>query len=338
MVFARALSRQAGKFYSDKQLLASNNMCRHFITHVSDQDKGRTRPRTARAALSSYRQRLGIKSLAGDEAIADVVRGHEAARPATKRQAAGLTVTMLQFISKKWGNSSSWWKRQCSTAFQLGFVSLMRLGEIISLRRVGVRVAFNDGSETKLVNLRTLPKSSSVAGLLFHLPWRKNHTAQDCWIPVACKQTIVSILQQVATLRQIKAQSPYLFPSRKYRRKNKVTPHSSNHVSHQSLVNALRKSLRECVPLMTKKWSLLYAGHSLRVGGSNHMRHLGIADETHRRLGGWMSLTSSQGYMQLSAREQFKYSLQLAKSKKRRAAFTRTNARVALRGMRPRVL
>lgn len=338
LLFARDLSKQAGKHYSDTQLMASNNMCRHFITHVSRQDTGRTRPRSARASLSSYRQRIGFTSLTGDEAIADVIRGHEAARPATRRQSAGLTVAMLRFISKSWGRSESWWKRQCAATTELGFVSLMRLGEIISLKRMGIRVTFRDGSEAKLANMRVLPKLSAVAGLLFHLPWRKNHVAQDCWIPVACKQVIASILRQVATLRAMGAKSPYLFPSRKYRRHREQVPHDCNHVGHQSLVKALRNALQECVPYMTTAWASLYAGHSLRVGGSNHMRRLGIADDVHRRLGGWMSLTSSQGYMQLSAREQFRYSLRLATTTVRRAAFTRTLARTALRRMPQRTM
>ena len=101
--FARDLSAQAGKhYYTDTQLVASNNMCRHFLTHVCNEDKGRSRPRSARAALSAYRQRVGFSSLTCDSAISDLVRGYEAARPVTKRQAAGLTEFMLRFISKKW--------------------------------------------------------------------------------------------------------------------------------------------------------------------------------------------------------------------------------------------
>ena len=336
--FARKLSAQAGKVRSDRQLLASNNMCRHFITHVSGENNARTRPRSARAALSSYRQRLGFTSLTGDDAIADIVRGHEAARPVTRRQAAGLTASMLRFISMKWGRAPAWWKRQCSTAIELGFVSLMRLGEIISLRRDGIRVVFKDGSEVKLVDLRVMPSLAKLTGLLFHLPWRKNHVDQDCWIPVACLQVVAAIFKQITTLRHMGAATPYLFPSREYCRRNKQVPHACNHVGHQSLVNAMRAALRECVPLMTNVWALLYAGHSLRVGGSNHMRRLGMADDVHRRLGGWMSLTSSQGYMQLSAREQFRYSLRLAKTKVRMAAFTRQRARTVLRSMPPRAL
>ena len=70
--------------------------------------------------------------------------------------------------------------------------------------------------------------------------------------------------------------------------------HRKNPVDHQSVVNAMRHALRcvnACPWLMTRKWSKLYTGHALRVGGSNHiMRKLGIADDVHRCLGGWMTL------------------------------------------------
>ena len=76
--------------------------------------------------------------------------------------------------------------------------------------------------------------------------------------------------------------------------------------------------MRECVPLMTRKWSKLYTGHALRVGGSNHiMRKLGIADDVQRRLGGWMTLAAAQGYMTLSAREKLTYTLKLTAERRR---------------------
>ena len=224
-----------------------------------------------------------------------MVHGHEAARPATKRQAAGLTSTMLRYVSNAWGRSPSWFKRQCSTIFELGFVSLMRLGEIVTVKRAGVVLVFNDGSEIKVADLKNMPSLHKVSGMLFHLPWRKNHVTQDCWIPVACSQVISSVLKHIITLRGLRSESPYLFPSRRYWKRGKQRPHGSNHVAHQSLITSLRKALQECVPLMTEQWASLYSGHSLRVGGSNHMRKLGVADDIHRRLGGWMSLTSSQG-------------------------------------------
>ena len=335
LAFATQISRQAGKFKTDQQLLASDNMCRHFIQHVADEMKGPTRARSARAALTSQRLRLGFVSLSGNADISAVVKAAEAQEPRTKKKAAGLTALMLRFLVKKWGKHRRWWQRQCATIFSLGFVSLMRLGEIITLLRKGVRVTYRDGSEEDLCKCRVLPPVNAIAGLLLHLPWRKNHVTQDCWIPVACPTVISLLLRQVHTLRARQSPSKYLFPSRQYRKGNREEMNPTNHVGHGSLITALRNALLDTVPTMTKAWAKLYSGHSLRVGGSNEMRRRGVADEVHRKLGGWMSLVSAQGYMSLSAREQFRYSLRLAKKKKRRSGLaTQRAARAALTQLR----
>jgi len=272
---------------------------------------------------------MGFNSLSDNFEVSAVVTGAEASAPRTKKQAAGLTDTMVKFIIRKWGPSASWWRRQCATAFALGFVSIMRMGEVCSIRREGVRFTLRDGSEVQASGLSKLPKLAQVAGILVHLPWRKNHVAKDCWVPVACRASIALILRQLRTLRKYKVVNEHLFPSREF-----VTGgqdmHGFNHVSQPSLTRALKRALMSCVPGMTKDWVKLYSGHSLRVGGSNQMRKEGVADDVHRRLGGWMSLVSAQGYMSLSAREQYRYTLKLAKSKKRHAGLSKQSARAFL--------
>ena len=66
---------------------------------------------------------------------------------------------------------------------------------------------------------------------------------------------------------------------------------------------------------------MAYGGHSLRVGGSNFMRRLGIDSDVYRALGGWASLVSSQDYMQLSPAEQFQATRALAVKREREEAF-----------------
>ena len=63
-----------------------------------------------------------------------------------------------------------------------------------------------------------------------------------------------------------------------------------------------------------------YAGHSLRVGGSTHMRRCGVDEHVHRSLGGWASLTSAAHYIQLSPIEQFAYTRGLAVCRSRTMA------------------
>ena len=328
--FAAKICRSSGKRRTRAQCVASEVMCRHFIAHIAGEDKGVSRARSARAALSAYRIRTGGTTLAKDPSISAIVDGVESANPRTKRQSAGLTAAMVRYIVKKWGNSRSWWRRQIATMVCLGFVSIMRLGEIRSLQRKGIRISFADGSECNLHELRQVPDAGKVAGVLLHLPWRKNHVNMDCWVPVACKSTIRLLLRQVKTLRSHSCGNENLFPSRVYRSAKKQSFNPTNWIGEQTFVKALQSALVDCVPLMTIAWSKLYTGHALRVGGSNRMRRLGIADDIHRRLGGWMHLASAQGYMALSPREQFAYTLRLAQQRTRAVGISQTQAQQLL--------
>ena len=328
--FARKVCKQSGRIRSDLQCLASNVMCRHFITEIAGENKGSSRPRSARTALSAERQRRGLISLNSDHAIAAVVTGAESAAPYTKKQSAGLTLAMVKCIISKWGRSPSWFCRQVATIVAAGFVSIMRLGELCGLLRSGIVAVFKDGSERPLARMKRIPAVTELRGLLLHLPWRKNHRDQDCYVPLACPKAVQLFLHHIGTLRRHGSKSRYVFPSRKGRRINK-----HNHVGAQSVVKALQHALTECVPLMTRAWAKCYTGHSLRVGGSNHMRKVGVSDDVHRRLGGWMTLVAAQGYMALSPREQFRYTLKLAKSK-RRCGMSQHRARRELTALRAR--
>ena len=324
--FAETICRTSGKYKTRAQCAASNVMCRHFIAHIAEENKGVTRARSARAALSAYRTRRGWATLTSDPSITAIVDGVESANPRTKRQSAGLTAAMVRYVVSKWGTSKSWWHRQIATMICLGFVSIMRLGEIRGLQRQGIRLCFADGSECNLHELDCVPEASKVAGVLLHLPWRKNHVSMDCWVPVSCKSTIRLLLRHVKTLRLQSCPNENLFPSRVYRSAKKQSFNPKNWIGEQTFVKALQEALLACVPLMTVPWSELYTGHALRVGGSNRMRRLGIADDIHRRLGGWMHLASAQGYMALSPREQFAYTLRLAQQRTRTVGISRARA------------
>ena len=67
--------------------------------------------------------------------------------------------------------------------------------------------------------------------------------------------------------------------------------------------------------------SNVYGGHSLRVGGSNFMRRLGVDPDIHRALGGWAVLKSARNYMQLTPSEQFELTRGLAVQQTRQRAF-----------------
>lgn len=326
--FARKICAQSKRFRTKKECLASVQMCRHFITHVADEGKGFTRARSARTVLSVERAKIGCTSLSLDPDISMVVRGAESAEPRTKKQSPGVTIVMVRRIYTVWGDSRYWWKRQIATVIVVGFVTIMRMGELCALSRSGIWAIYSDGSEANLADLERLPSASILVGLLLHLPWRKNHVATDCWIPVACKRAVALILRQLHTLNANRCQSDCLFPSRRG-----AKMHKRNRLSTESARKALKHALLECVPLMTRQWAKLYTGHALRVGGSNRMRRLGIAEDIHRCMGGWFSLVAAQGYMAMTPMEQIKYTLRLAKRGAREAGLSKDSARSALAGI-----
>ena len=325
-VFSQQICDKSGVRRSAEQCLRSEVMCRHFIAHVATENKGPTRPRSARMVLSAERAKRGWTSLSENPTISAIVEGAEAAQPLTKKQSAGITRTMVKLIVDKYGKAVSWWKRQTALMIALGFLSLMRSGKLCTIKRSGVRFVFVDGSESLAMKLKHMPKPTTLKGVLLHLPWRKNHRDMDCWVPVSCVHTLTMLLQHITFLRSQRTKSVYLFLSQQ----GKNSTNQYNHVRQNKFVVAMQWALRECVPGMNAKWAKQYTGHALRVGGSNEMRRIGVADEVHRKLGGWMTMTAAQGYMSLSAQERLRLTLKLTKRKSRESGFQKEAAVDAL--------
>ena len=90
-------------------------------------------------------------------------------------------------------------------------------------------------------------------------------------------------------------------------------------MSTASFVGLLKAVLREKCGVGEDELKL-YGGHSLRVGGSNFMRWLGLSEDVHKTLGGWAQLVSAKEYMQRSPAEQFAMTRALAVKRKRDVA------------------
>jgi hypothetical protein len=88
----------------------------------------------------------------------------------------------------------------------------------------------------------------------------------------------------------------------------------------------------------SKEIAKLFPGHCLRVGGSNYMRRLGLSDDIHRKLGGWSSIESSQGYMVLSAREQATMCERIALTHRRSCAFAQSDMAEVMEDMSALIL
>ena len=98
------------------------------------------------------------------------------------------------------------------------------------------------------------------------------------------------------TLAAMGSDNPFLFPAAARGRGRGVG--KTNPIGDGAFRLKLREAIRSvCRVRCTQAFGL----HSLRVGGSVHMRRVGVDPEVHRLLGGWASLASSRRYQSLSA-------------------------------------
>ena len=221
-------------------------------------------------------------------------------------------------VSKKWGRSVEWFRRMMALMVALGFVTLMRLDEVRRLLLSGIRFRIKTGEELSFQVDGILPRLEDLVGVLVLVVWRKAGQDQYSWIPVSCKVTIGLLLEHLQWICARGVESdvgPYLFPSRVLRKRVGYQVTMAK-VGDRTFRTQFRAALSEACGISA---CLLprFGGHSLRIGGSNWMRKVGLSDRIHRLMGGWASLTSSADYMQLSVAEQFDMTSKFALSTKR---------------------
>ena len=304
--------------YDAVKMRADNILCCLFLTEVAEQMRGISRVTAARRALSGQRMREGSTSLNGDHDISLLIDGVRRSQPKTKHQVESLDVNDVAAIASELSKSPRWQDRQLGVLIAAGFLTIMRYAELQRVRRDGIRLVFKSGREVTMSVVTTLPSAGQLIGILIHLSWRKSKQMTDAWLPLSCPSTIQRLLDHELTLRRLGCPSLRLFPSVCRTRGN--PPHPSNFFGSAQFRNGLRKALRD-IRGMSLDESKVYAGHSLRVGGSNFMRRMKIDRDVHRSLGGWSTLKSAGDYMQLTPAEQFSVTRKLAVKTDREFAF-----------------
>ena len=334
--FARAMCRANFVPYDAVKMRADDELCCMFLTQVAEEMKGISRVTAARRALSAQRLREGSTSLNGVHDISLLIEGVRRSQPRTKHQVESLDVNDVTAIVDALSKSPLWQDRMLGVLIATGFLTIMRYAELQRVRRDGVRLVFKSGREAAMSTLSRLPSAVQLSGILIHLSYRKSKQTEDAWIPLSCTLTIQRLLDHEMTLRQMRCRSHRLFPSVTRMRGN--PPHPHNYFGSSQFRNGLRKSLRDICGMSLDE-SKVYAGHSLRVGGSNFMRRMKIDRDVHRALGGWASLKTAGDYMQLTPVEQFAITRKLAVKKEREHAFEqRARARSSLSRIQQLVL
>ena len=211
---------------------------------------------------------------------------------------------------------ATWTQRQVATMAGVGFLTVMRGVELRTIRTDGVRFVLRSGEHVEASQCTSFPDLSQITAALFLVPWRKQHQAKDVWVPMACHRMIARVIEQLEEGRR-QGSPEFLFPS--VVRKGGATMNMVNPMGRVQFQRELQTGLRKICGF-SQAVAALFTGHCLRLGGSNYMRRLGLDDEVHRKLGGWMSIKSSQGYMILSPREQAQVCERMALVSKRASA------------------
>ena len=324
--FSRKMCADSRVSFSWHHCLADNTLCYLFLVEVANLDRGSTRPIAARRALNRQRTTRDLPSLNDDIRISALIKGVRNARPRLRRQMESLDISDVKAVSDSWGRSAVWWKLMMALMINVGFLTVMRCGELVRLLRLGVILVLHSGRELNLKRTTSLPSARECAGMLVLLTWRKSKQAANAWLPVSCPRTVALMVAHESFLRSVGCSSPYCFPARQKTGKSTFAlPRSDNHISTSSFVALMKKALHYVCNIGDDELRL-YGGHSLRVGGSNFMRWLGVSDDLHKAMGGWAVLSSAREYMQRSPHEQFALTRTLAVKAKRELALERKSS------------
>ena len=148
--------------------------------------------------------REGSASLNSDHDISLLLDGVRRNQHKSKHQVESLDVNDVSVIAATLSQSFKWQEHQLGVMIALGFLTIMRLGELQRVRRRGVRVVCKTGGERALSDFVYLPRVNEVNGLLIHLVWCKSTQEVDAWVPLSCETTIQRLLNHEQTLRKLR--------------------------------------------------------------------------------------------------------------------------------------
>ena len=293
------LATHKGRKCPYPKLMASNGVALEFLGMVADEQKGHTRPAAALRGINFARSLLGIPSLLLDPRTPLLLKGvlkYFGKNPKGARPFPDIAVIA---IAQAWGRAKEWWKRMVALAIFLGFVSLLRGAGLLGTYRRGVTWLVG---EHEVTNPRSPPKRHS--GILLLVPVRKTRQVQYTWVTVKGGHVTRMLARHVRWLRKQKPRPKYMFPARaRGPKRGTWRPKGNKRMATSSLLSLVRKALRE-VCGMTKAQAARFTLHSLRVGGINYYRRLGVPLETRAQLADHLSLPSAIRYQRLPPAEQ----------------------------------
>ena len=278
-------------------MVADNDIALKFLAHVADEDKGRTRVAAALRAVNFIRKLIGLPCLSEDPRVPLLKEGVLRLHPHAPTGAVPFPVKLLVAVAMRWGASSTWWKRMVAAIMVSAFMALLRAAGILTVPNGTVTWVCGLDESRRPPNPR-----QQVSGALLLIPTRKSSQTTPSWVPLRAG-IATSVLAAHARWRVAHARTnPFLFPSRRLktmsRRRPVWVPHESNRLSQASLLTLMRQALVQVCGL-TERQASRFAVHSLRVGGINYYKRIGVSIGMRAQIASHKSLATSRQYLRL---------------------------------------
>ena len=281
------------------KLMASNSVALEFLAMVADEQKGHTRSAAALRGINFARSLLGIPSLLLDPRTPLLLKGVLKFFGKNPKGARPFPEIAVVAIAQAWGRAKEWWKRMTALAIFLGFVSLLRGAGLLGSYRRGITWLIG---QWEVTNPKRPPKRHS--GVLLLVPVRKTRQIFHTWVTVKGGHVTRMLARHVRWLRRQRPRPKFLFPARAPgAKRGEWRAKKDKRMSTSSLLALIRRALREVCGL-SKDQAKRFTLHSLRVGGINYYRRLGVPLETRAQLADHLSLPSALRYQRLPPAEQ----------------------------------
>lgn len=194
-----------------------------------------------------------------------------------------------------------WWKRMVTVAVIVCFVTLLRGAGLRTVPRRGLTWLIGNKERT---DPKHVPREHT--GALMLVTSRKSRQHSHSWVPIRRGRATELLASHVSWLNSLPNRPRFLFPARRRKRKHARLswhPHPKKSISSTSLLRLIRRALREACGLSMNQ-SCSYSTHSLRVGGINFYRAIGVPLELRAQLADHMTLPSSLRYLRMAPSDQ----------------------------------
>ena len=297
--YLQDLATHKGRARPYPKLMASNSVALEFLAIVADEQKGHTRPAAALRGINFARSLLGLPSLLLDPRTPLLLKGVLKFFGKNPKGARPFPEIAVIAIAQAWGSARQWWKRMTALTIFLGFVSLLRGAGLVGTYSRGVTWLVGNQEVT---NPKRPPKRHT--GVMLLVPIRKTRQVFYTWVTVKGGHVTRMLARHMRWLRKQKPRPTFLFPARaRGPRRGTWTPKANKRMATASLLALMRRALREVCGL-SKAQAMRFTVHSLRVGGINYYRRLGVPLETRAQLADHLSLPSALRYQRLPPAEQ----------------------------------